>query len=60
MQQNGWELAAFAIETGPRREEQFRLRWDLVDLENGVLTLPLPKGGRIRHVPLSDEATAIL
>ena len=46
-----------AIETGLRREEQFRLRWGQVDLENGVLT---PKGGKTRHVPLSDEVKAIL
>ncbi|MEO7860485.1 MAG: tyrosine-type recombinase/integrase [Nitrospirales bacterium] len=60
MQQSDWKLVAFAIETGLRRGEQFRLRWDQVDLENGVLTLPLPKGGKTRHVPLSEEAKAIL
>ena len=60
MNENDWKLVAFAIETGLRREEQFGLRWDQVDLENGVLTLPLPKGGKTRHVPLSDEAKAIL
>ena len=60
MQQGDWELVAFAIETGLRRGEQFRLRWDQVDLGNGVLTLPLPKGGKTRHVPLSEEARAIL
>ena len=60
MQQSEWKLVAFAIETGLRRGEQFRLRWDQVDLENGVLTLPLPKGGKTRHVPLSEEAKAIL
>ena len=60
MQQGDWELVAFAIETGLRRGEQFRLRWDQVDLGNGVLTLPLPKGGKTRHVPLSEEAKAIL
>lgn len=55
-----WRLVAFAIETGLRRGEQFRLQWTQVDLENGVLTLPLPKGRKTRHVPLSDEAKAIL
>jgi len=60
MQRRDWELVAFAIETGLRRGEQFSLRWDQVDLGNGVLTLPLPKGGKTRHVPLSDEAKAIL
>ena len=60
MQQSDWKLVVFAIETGLRRGEQFRLRRDQADLENGVLTLPLPKGGKTRHVPLSDEAKAIL
>jgi integrase len=55
-----WKLVAFAIETGLRREEQFRLRWDQIDLETGVVTIPLPKGGKTRHVPLSDGAQAIL
>ena len=55
-----WRLVAFAIETCLRREEQFQLRWDQVDLEAGQLTIPLPKGGRTRHVPLSEAAKAIL
>lgn len=48
MSKSDWKLVAFAIETGLRREEQFRLRWDQVDLEHGILTLPLPKGGKTR------------
>jgi len=60
MQPSDWKLVAFAIETGLRREEQFRLRWDQIDLENGMLTLPLPKGGKTRYVPLSEEAKGIL
>lgn len=60
MSKPDWKLVALAIETGLRREEQFRLRWDQVDLENGILTLPLPKGGKTRHVPLSEEAKEIL
>ena len=55
-----WNLVAFAIETGLRQGEQFSLRWDQVDLENGVLTLPMPKGGKTRHVPLSRGAQQIL
>jgi len=55
-----WKLVAFAIETGLRRGEQFQLQWNQVDLENGVLTLPMPKGGKTRHVPLSEEAKSIL
>jgi integrase len=55
-----WRFVAFAIETGLRREEQFQLRWDQIDLETGVITIPLPKGGLTRHVPLSEAAKAIL
>jgi len=60
MSDEHWQLVAFAIETGLRREEQFLLKWNQVDLESGMLTLPLPKGGRTRHVPLSESAKAIL
>ncbi len=57
---NDWKLVAFAVETGLRRGEQFTLRWNQVDLENEVLTLPMPKGGKTRHVPLSEGAKNIL
>jgi len=55
-----WPLIALAVETGLRREEQFGLEWKHVDLETGILTLPMPKGGRTRYVPLSEQAKAIL
>lgn len=55
-----WLLVAFAIETGLRRLEQFHLRWDQVSLESNTLTISLPKGGRTRHVLLSEGAKAIL
>jgi len=45
---------------GLRREEQFHLRWDQIDPETGVITIPLPKGGKTRHVPLSESVKAIL
>ena len=60
MTSEDWNLVAFAIETGLRRGEQFQLQWNQVDLENGNLTLPMPKGGRTRYVPLSEEAKSIL
>jgi len=60
MKPENWNLVALAIETGMRREEQFSLRWDQVCLETSVITLPLPKGGRTRYVPLSEGAKAIL
>ena len=55
-----WLLAAFALETGLRLSEQFHARWDCVNLEQGVLTVPLSKSGRTRHVILSEAALAIL
>jgi len=60
MDPKDWKLVALAVETGLRREEQFRLRWDQVDLEVGLLTLPMPKGGKTRYVPLSEQAKTIL
>src|SRR5439155_16190043 len=60
MSADDWNLVALAIETGLRREEQFKLRWDQVSLETSTLTLPLPKGGKTRHVPLSEGAKIIL
>ncbi len=55
-----FRLVRFAILTGLRREEQFRLRWEHIDLRNKVLTIPRSKHGDARHVPLSDEAVEIL
>ena len=52
--------ARLAILTGLRQAEQFRLEWKHVDLEQGLLTLPTTKAGRVQHVHLSDEAKAIL
>jgi len=42
------------VETGLLREEQFKLRWEHVDLEVRLFTLPMPKGGKSRNVPLSE------
>lgn len=55
-----WQLVALAIETGLRREELFALRWEYTDLETGFVTLPMPKGGKTRYVPLSEQAKTIL
>ena len=55
-----WKIVAFALEEGLRKEEQFQLRWDRISFESKTLTIPLPKGGRTRHVPLTEEAISIL
>jgi len=57
---DNWKVVAFALETGLRRDEQFSLRWSHITFEAQTLTIPLPKGGRTRHVPLSVEALEIL
>ena len=55
-----WSIVAFSLETGLRLSEQFHARWDCVNLEQGILTIPLSKSGHSRHVILSEAATAIL
>jgi integrase len=60
MEPEDWKLVEFAIEGGLRRSEQFGLLWKYVDLEAGVLTIPLPKGGKTRHVALSEGAKNVL
>ncbi|HBP87598.1 MAG TPA: tyrosine-type recombinase/integrase [Nitrospirales bacterium] len=52
--------ARFAILTGLRQLEQFRLEWSHVDLERGLLTLPVTKAGDCQYLPLNKEAKAIL
>ena len=49
MKPEDWQMVAFAIETGLRRSEQFKLKWQQVDLDNRVLALPCRKVRRSRH-----------
>jgi integrase len=56
----GWDFVVFAIETGLRQSEQFGLRWDCVDLENGILTIPMLKQGQTHEVPLTETAKTVL
>lgn len=51
--------ARLAILTGLRQAEQFRLEWSHVDLERGLLTLPITKAGDCQYLPLNEEAKAI-
>jgi integrase/recombinase XerD len=52
---------AFAIDTGLRREEQFGLTWDKIDLQVGEITLDgNTKSGKQRRVPLLPRAAQIL
>jgi integrase len=60
MPPDGWALVQFAIETGLGQLEQFGLRWDYADLENGIVSLPMPKQGERHEVPLTDVEKTIL
>ena len=60
MDPKDWNIVLLAVETGMRREELFKLRWQYIDIEVGVFCLPLPKGGKSRYVPLSEIAKEIL
>jgi integrase len=51
---------ALLIVTGARRSEAMLARWENVDFDRGMLTVPHAKNGRTRHVPLSAFAVAIL
>ena len=54
----GW--VRLAILTGMRQMEQFSLRWEHVDLERGVLTLPNTKAGGVQYVRLNEEAKLLI
>lgn len=46
--------------TGARRREILSARWEYVDWERRLITVPVAKSGKARHIPLSDEALAVL
>jgi integrase len=49
-----------ALHTGMRRGEQYRLRWQDVDLKRGIITIPRSKHGETRHVQINSVARAAL
>lgn len=53
-------IISFLLFTGARRREALDARWQYVDLENGLWTIPITKSGKPRHVPLSAQAVAVL
>ncbi|MDR0339468.1 MAG: tyrosine-type recombinase/integrase [Desulfovibrio sp.] len=46
--------------TGARKSEILTSRWENVRLDQRLLTVPLSKSNKPRHIPLSDEAMAII
>lgn len=53
-------IVAFLLLTGCRKREVLDARWEHIDLERGLLTVPLSKNGKPRHVPLSPAARNVL
>lgn len=49
-----------AIETGMRRGELLAIRWKHVNLDTGVLHIPITKTGMPRTIPLTERAREIL
>lgn len=45
--------------TGARKSEILKARWEDLDLENRVLTVPVSKSGKPRYIYLSEEAVDV-
>src|SRR5881296_385056 len=55
-----WSKVEIAVNTGLRRGEQFRLRWEHVDFATGILTVPRSKSGETRRFPMNDTVREVL
>jgi len=53
-------LIAFAVDTGGRRSELFKLDWKNVDLDRGFVTFTKTKNGEDRAVRLTNRAKQVL
>jgi integrase len=49
-----------ALNTGMRQGEQYKLRWENVDLKRAQITIPRAKSGRREYIPINAEANAAL
>jgi integrase len=50
----------FAMLSGMRRGELFRLKWEDIDFEHGIVRIVAPKGGKTMNVPVSSRALDVL
>jgi integrase/ribosomal protein L40E len=53
-------IVKFALLSGLRRGELFKLTWDDVDFDRGLITLRDPKGGKTTTIPVSPQALEVL
>lgn len=54
------DIVAFLLYTGARKREVLDARWQDIDWTHRHWRIPHTKSGRIRHVPLSEGAQALL
>jgi integrase len=54
------DIITFLIYTGCRKGEALNLKWDDVDLQNGVLAIKGTKTKYDRHIPISNALKSIL
>ncbi|NDJ52480.1 MAG: tyrosine-type recombinase/integrase [Chloroflexi bacterium] len=54
------QVIQLLLYTGARKREVLDARWEFVDFERRLLTVPLSKSGKPRHIPLSDAAIKLL
>lgn len=53
-------LLTLALHTGMRRGEIFRLRWQDIDFQNGLVTVHESKAGKRRSIPMDETLTEML
>ena len=54
------QIIRLLLYTGARKREILDARWEHVDLRRRLLTIPISKSGKPRHIPLSDASVALL
>ena len=55
-----YPLIGFLLLTGSRKSEAFNVRWEHIDVDKRLWTVPLSKSGKPRHIPLSAGAMAMV
>jgi integrase len=53
-------MISLLILTGARKREVLDARWEHIDRGRRQWLIPLPKGGKPRYIPLSEQAMALL
>jgi len=57
---NLYTVVFLALTTGGRYRELLRLRWEDIDFDRGYITFWVTKNGRVRSVPLTQQAREVL